>query len=96
MQTRKSTLTPHVVLGSSVTLCVAGSLDVAVAVAVVDGPLWLLEGLLGLDVVLEDSGICRAFPLHVSRLTASDAELVVKASLLLRGEVVHPVHLHGE
>jgi hypothetical protein len=65
-------------------LCVAGSLYVAVAVAVVDGPLWLLEVLLGLDVVLEDSGICRAFPPHVSRLTASDAKLVVKASLCSR------------
>ena len=83
-------------------MCVAGSLDVAfaiavaIAVAVVDGPLWLLEVKLGLDVVLEDSGICRAILPHVSRLAASDAKLFVKSSLLLRGEVVHPVHLHGK
>ncbi len=103
---RKSTLTPHVVLESSVTLSVARSLYVAVAVAIVvpvavavvviNGPLWLLEIWLGLDIVLEDSGICRAILPHVSRLAASNAKLVVKSSLFLRGEVIPPVHLHGE
>ena len=103
---RKSTLTPHVVLGGSVTMSVARSIYVAVAVAVVvpiavavvvvDGPLWLLEVRLGLAVVLDNSGIGRAIPPHMSRLAASNAKLVVKSSLLFQGEVIHPDHLHGE
>jgi hypothetical protein len=72
---------------------VAGSLDVVVAI--VDGPLWLGVWL-GLDGLLEDSGICWALPQYVSRLTATDAKLVVKSSLFLRGEIVHPIHLHDE
>jgi hypothetical protein len=74
-------------------IVVAGSLNVVVAVVV--GPLWL-EVWLGLDGLLEDSGICRALPPYVSRLTATNAKLVVELSLFLRGEIVHPVHLHRE
>jgi hypothetical protein len=98
----KSTSTPHVVLGSSVTLrvVVAGPLEVVV---VVYGPLRLevrlVCGLLSTEWssgLGEDSRICRALLPYMSRLTAANAELTVKPSLLLRSEIVHPVHLHGE
>jgi hypothetical protein len=76
---RKSTSTPHVVLGSSV-----------VSYGVVDIPLRLegssrtCVGRLGMAVLLD-----------VSDLATANAKLVVKMPFLLQSKLVDPVHAHS-